>query len=79
MVYAVVRLELRCRRIEKNRIYNERVITYNLERNATLLSLRSPEFFLTVTPKPIPFFELYAWSTRDVFHSLPGAAPRFKV
>ena len=28
-----------------------------------------------LTPKQIPFFELYAWSTRDVFHSLSGAAP----
>ena len=32
------------------------------------------QFFIDL-PKRIPFFEPYAWSTRDVFHSLPGAAP----
>jgi hypothetical protein len=34
-----------------------------------------PQNRVFLTPKQIPFFEPYAWSTRDVFHSLPGAAP----
>ena len=27
------------------------------------------------TPKRIPFFQPYAWSTWNVFYSLPGAVP----
>ena len=42
----------------------------------TLYECRKAYGVWLLTPiKPIPFFEPYAWSTRDVFHSLPGAAP----
>ena len=29
----------------------------------------------SLTLKPLPFSEGYAWLARDVFHSLPGASP----
>jgi len=48
-----------------------------LQQRSAMVATSCEEHFsgLDLTPKPIPFFEPYAWSTRDVFHSLPGAAP----